>query len=108
MTLSFIINGFGGALANAQACGLVANLPTSPNAKMSMLHGTYAAGAFSSPLVATQFAASNRHWSLHYLTSLGVALTALSVLLYISRLRTQEGKLGRLGFGSQLTRHLLF
>lgn len=91
MALSYVLNGFGGALTNAQACGLVATLPTNPDAKMSMLHGIYGAGAFSSPLVATQFAASKNHWSLHYVTSLGLAVTALCVIVWVSRLRTQEG-----------------
>lgn len=93
MAVSYAINGFGEALQDAQANGLVATLPTNANGKMSIIHGIYGAGAFCSPLVATQFASMKEHWSFHFLTSLGVAMINLAVLLWVSKLKTQEGLL---------------
>lgn len=88
---AYAVNGFGEALQDAQANGLVALLPTSSNAKMSILHGVYGLGAFASPLVATQFSAMPDKWSLQFLTSLGVALTTFAALVAVSRFQTQDG-----------------
>lgn len=85
------MNGFGQALQDAQSNGLVALLPTNPNAKMSILHGVYGLGAFASPLVATQFSAMKDKWSFHFLTSLGVALVTFATLVAVSRFQTQDG-----------------
>lgn len=85
------MNGFGEALQDAQANGLVAVLPTNPNAKMSILHGVYGLGAFASPLAATQFSAMHEKWSFHFLTSLGVALINFAALVAVSRFQTQDG-----------------
>lgn len=93
MAVAYAINGFGEALQDAQANGLVATLPTNANGKMSILHGVYGAGAFCAPLVATQFASMKGNWSLHFLTSLGLAIINLAVLLWVSKLKTQEGSL---------------
>lgn len=48
------------------------------------------AGALCSPLVATQFA-QQRHWSFHYLASLGLAVINTVVLVGVFRLRRQDG-----------------
>lgn len=48
------------------------------------------AGAFLSPLVATQFA-QLPHWSFHYLTSLGIAVSNTLLLWVVFRLKTQDG-----------------
>lgn len=93
MAISYAINGFGEGLQDAQANGLVALLPTSPNTKMSMMHGVYGLGAFASPLVATQFSSMKDKWSYHYLTSLGVALITLATLVAVSRFKTQDGEI---------------
>ena len=56
-------------------------------------HSTCAGlGAFCSPLISTQFA-ERRHWSFHYLTSLGVAAINLIAQCAVLRFRTQEGGL---------------
>ena len=49
------------------------------------------AGALASPLVATQFA-QLRHWSFHYLVSLGIALSNTAILAIVFRFKTQDGK----------------
>lgn len=48
-------------------------------------------GAFCSPLISTQFS-EQRHWSFHYLTSLGVAMINLVAQCAVLRFRTQEGR----------------
>jgi fucose permease len=89
--ISYYINGFGGALGDAQSNGLVANLPTNAPAKMSILHGVYGLGAFVSPLVATQFSQIHR-WTFHYLTTLAIGLITTCALAYVTRLKSQDGK----------------
>lgn len=49
------------------------------------------AGALASPLVATQFS-QIRHWSFHYLASLGIAVCNSIILLWVFRMKTQDGK----------------
>ncbi|KZP18121.1 MFS general substrate transporter [Athelia psychrophila] len=87
--LGYAINGIGMALQDAQANGYVAGLRDNKEAKMGMLHAAYGAGAFASPLVATQFAQA-QHWSFHYLASLGIALLNAVVLIAIFRLKSQD------------------
>ncbi|KAJ7267042.1 major facilitator superfamily domain-containing protein [Mycena haematopus] len=94
--LSFVINGVGVAIQDAQANGYVASLKHSPEIKMGLLHGAYGAGALASPLVATQFS-QLRHWSFHYLASLGVAITNTVLLTFVFRLRTQDECLSLVG-----------
>ncbi|QRV90752.1 major facilitator superfamily transporter [Ceratobasidium sp. AG-Ba] len=89
MCIAYAINGFGIALQDAQANGFVAALPNNASAKMGLLHAAYGAGAFVSPLIATQFAQIPR-WSFHYLTSLGFAIANAITLLVVFRLRTQD------------------
>lgn len=48
------------------------------------------AGAFSSPLVATQFAQFS-HWSFHYLASLGIASINTVLLVAVFRFKSQDG-----------------
>lgn len=93
MAISYAIKGFGQGLQDTQANGLVALLPTSPNSKMSLMHAIYGLGAFVSPLVATQFSNMKDAWSYHFLTSLGVTLITLVVLIAVSRFKTQEGEI---------------
>lgn len=95
--ISYAINGFGEGLQDAQSNGMVACLPTSAGAKMSILHGIYGVGAFASPLVATQFSHMGNGWSFHFLTSLGVGLVNLAALVWISRFRTQDAILEDIG-----------
>ncbi|KAJ7121116.1 major facilitator superfamily domain-containing protein [Mycena epipterygia] len=94
--LSFVINGVGMAIQDAQANGYIASLKNSPETKMGLLHGAYGAGALASPLVATQFS-QIRHWSFHYLVSLGIALSNTLLLTCIFRLKTQDECLASVG-----------
>ncbi|KAK7039471.1 MFS domain-containing protein, partial [Favolaschia claudopus] len=87
--MSFIFNGFGIAIQNAQANAYVASLKHNSELYMGMLHASYGAGALSSPLAATQFA-QLQHWSFHYLVSLGLALSNTIVLTLVFRGRTQD------------------
>ncbi|KAK7039467.1 major facilitator superfamily domain-containing protein, partial [Favolaschia claudopus] len=95
---SFFLNGVGIAIQDAQANGYVASLRHSPEIKMGLLHGAYGAGALVSPLVATQFS-QLRHWSFHYLISLGIAITNTVILIWIFRLKTQDECLEVVGEG---------
>ncbi|KAJ7276082.1 MFS general substrate transporter [Mycena haematopus] len=105
--ISFIFNGFGIAIQNAQTNAYVASLRFNSELYMGMLHASYGnclqffrrnssvpcihigAGALSSPLLATQFA-QMRHWSFHYLISLGFALSNVIILTLTFRGRTLD------------------
>ncbi|KAK7012688.1 major facilitator superfamily domain-containing protein [Favolaschia claudopus] len=88
---SYIFNGFGLAVQNAQTNAYVASLRHNSELYMGILHAIYGAGALSSPLVATQFS-QMRHWSFHYLISLGLALSNVVILCLTFRFRSQNGK----------------
>jgi fucose permease len=77
-------------LQDAQANGYVATFKDKPEAKMAFLHAAYGAGALGSPLAATQFA-QIRHWSFHYLISLGIAISNSIILATVFRFKTQDG-----------------
>ncbi|KAF7977354.1 hypothetical protein HWV62_4157 [Athelia sp. TMB] len=98
--LGYTINGIGMALQDAQANGYVAGLRDNAEAKMGMLHAAYGAGAFCSPLVATQFAQAER-WSFHYLVSLGIALLNTVILIAVFRLKSQDDCLAQIGQAAQ-------
>ncbi|KAJ7033674.1 major facilitator superfamily domain-containing protein [Mycena alexandri] len=87
--LSFVINGVGVAIQDAQANGYIASLRRNSETKMGLLHGAYGAGALVAPIVATQFAQMNR-WSFHYLASLGVAISNTIVLTLVFRMKGQD------------------
>ncbi|OBZ67354.1 Bypass of stop codon protein 6 [Grifola frondosa] len=94
--LGYAINGFGIALQDASANGFVASLKDNQATKMGIMHAVYGMGALSSPLVATQFATLPR-WSFAYLTSLGVALLNLTLLIVVFRFKTQDECLAEIG-----------
>ncbi|KAJ7892856.1 MFS general substrate transporter [Mycena olivaceomarginata] len=94
--LSFVLNGVGIAIQDAQANGYVASLKSSSETKMGLLHGAYGAGALVAPLVATQFS-QLPHWSFHYLVSLGVAISNTLVLSSVFGLKTQDECLATVG-----------
>lgn len=48
-------------------------------------------GAFSSPLIATQFA-QRSHWSFHYLVLLGIALSNTFSLIAVFRFKDQDSQ----------------
>ena len=47
-------------------------------------------GAFTAPLVSTQFSQMH-HWSFHYLASLGLMFSSLIIQVTVYRFRTQDG-----------------
>ncbi|KAF9034189.1 MFS general substrate transporter [Hymenopellis radicata] len=92
----FVLNGVGLSLQDAQAVTYVASLKDHPEMKMMLLQASYGAGAFASPLVATQFA-TMEHWSFHYLVSLGLALINTAMLGFIFKWRDLDACLERVG-----------
>ncbi|KAF8312636.1 MFS general substrate transporter [Clavulina sp. PMI_390] len=88
LAVGYYIDGFGGALQDAQANTLLTMFPTNQHTKMMVGHGMYGLGALVSPLISTQFA-QKKHWSFMYLTSLGLAGLAAAVLLAVFQLRSQ-------------------
>ncbi|KAG5649600.1 hypothetical protein H0H81_002891 [Sphagnurus paluster] len=94
--VSYAINGLGIALQDAQANGFVASLKDNAEAKMGILHAVYGAGALCAPLVATQFA-QMRHWSFHFLISLGLSISNTLFLLAVFRFKDQDECLRQAG-----------
>lgn len=91
-----VLNGFGMAIQDAQANGYVASLENHKEIRMGVLHAVYGLGAFSAPLVSTQFS-TMRHWSFHYLSSLAIAVTSAVMAMVIFRFKTQEECLLEIG-----------
>ncbi|KAJ6487637.1 MFS general substrate transporter [Mycena sanguinolenta] len=116
--ISFSLSGFGIGppsfrMQNAQTNAYVASLRLNSELYMGMLHASYGeylqflggkfltctrigAGALSSPLLATQFA-QMKHWSFHYLVSLGLAVYNVIMLTLIFRGRTHDECLSLIG-----------
>ncbi|EPS95638.1 hypothetical protein FOMPIDRAFT_1132010 [Fomitopsis schrenkii] len=94
--LGYFVNGFGLALQDAGANSYVSSFSGGTETKMGIMHAVYGGCAFCSPLIATQFA-EQRHWSYHYLTSLGVATINLVAQCTVLRFRTQDECLAELG-----------
>ncbi|KAF8911914.1 major facilitator superfamily domain-containing protein [Mucidula mucida] len=92
----FVLNGVGLSLQDAQAVTYVASLKDDPEMKMMLLQASYGAGAFASPLVATQFS-TMEHWSFHYLVSLGLALINTAMLGFTFKWRDLDACLARVG-----------
>ena len=57
-----------------------------------MLHLNVGSGALISPFVATQFA-QMKHFSFHYFTALGIALSTTLLLIVVYRFKTANGEL---------------
>ncbi|EPQ52111.1 MFS general substrate transporter [Gloeophyllum trabeum ATCC 11539] len=98
LVCAYAIAGFGISLQNAQANGFVGSLKDHVAAKLCILHGSYGVGAFAAPLVATHFS-QTRHWSFHFLISIGIALTNTIVLTSVFRLKTQDEVMAEAGHG---------
>ncbi|KAJ7719020.1 MFS general substrate transporter [Mycena maculata] len=94
--LASVINGVGLAIQDAQANGYVASLSEDSEAKMGYVQAAYGAGALVAPLVSTQFA-QLRHWSFHYLVSLGITALNTIFLALVSRARNQDDCLAQIG-----------
>jgi len=79
----------GAVLQLSQVTGYMITMGTHINRKIAISQATYGAGALVAPLIATQFI-TMRHWSFHYLVSLGlVTLNAFSTSA-IFRLQPKE------------------
>ncbi|KAI0064407.1 MFS general substrate transporter [Artomyces pyxidatus] len=95
MVFSFGVAGFGIALQarqtsdNAAANAFVGSLKTNTHRFLGFLHGSYGLGAFAAPLAATHFA-QEKHWSFHYLISLGIAVSNVVVLAAVFKFKTQD------------------
>ncbi|KAJ7921499.1 major facilitator superfamily domain-containing protein [Mycena leptocephala] len=94
--LASVINGAGLAIQDAQANGYVAGLANNSETKMGYVQAAYGAGALVAPLVSTQFA-QMRHWSFHYLVSLGVTALNTIFLGLVFRAKTQDECLAQIG-----------
>ncbi|KAG8752025.1 hypothetical protein FRC14_007433 [Serendipita sp. 396] len=104
LCVMYALNGFGGAIQDAQANGLVASLHEHASEKMGLLHAIYGLGAFSSPLVSTQFAQLER-WSFHFLSTLGIAVINTVLLVLTVRNRSLEAVLRSIGSPPALDAH---
>ncbi|CAE6424301.1 unnamed protein product [Rhizoctonia solani] len=93
MALAFVLTGFGIGLQDALANGFVSALRNNPSVKMGVIQSLYGAGAFVSPLVATQFA-NHPRWSYHYMVPLVISSLNLVFLFSTFRFHTQEELLG--------------
>ncbi|KAI0645078.1 MFS general substrate transporter [Trametes meyenii] len=94
--LGYFANGFGIALQDAGANGYVASMKENTSTKMSILHAVYGLGAFSAPLIATQFAQMH-YWSFHYLVSLGISVSNTILLIAVFRFKDQDSDLAEIG-----------
>ncbi|KAG2109891.1 MFS general substrate transporter [Suillus discolor] len=81
---------------NAHSVGYIACIKENAEVKMGVFMAVYGAGALSSPLVATQFS-HLPHWNLHFLTSLGIAITNTIALIIVFRLKPQAECLSEIG-----------
>ncbi|KAK1223948.1 hypothetical protein PQX77_013169 [Marasmius sp. AFHP31] len=89
--MAYTINGVGLSIQDAQANGFVASLRENTETKMGLLHAAYGVGAFAAPLASTQFS-QLKHWSFHYLCSLGIAFINTMLVLVIFKLKNQDGE----------------
>src|SRR6266550_3301361 len=74
-----------GILHAAYGAWLHSYLPSAP------VKAYTGAGALCAPLVSTQFS-HLRHWSFHYLVSVGIAISNMAILATVFGFRTQDGK----------------
>ncbi|KAJ7194833.1 MFS general substrate transporter [Mycena pura] len=94
--LGGIINGAGVAVQDAQANAYVASIAENSETKMGFVQAAYGAGALIAPLVSTQFA-QQRHWSFHYIISLGITALNTAFLAFVFRAKHQEDCLAQIG-----------
>ncbi|KAG8963352.1 hypothetical protein FRC03_003113 [Tulasnella sp. 419] len=89
MCIAYGLCGFAMALQDAQSNAFIASIPRNASMNMGILHAVYGLGAFSSPLVATQFAQRPR-WSFHFLVSLGISVFNTVILVAVFKLKRQD------------------
>jgi len=89
--LTYIPNGLGLGLQDANANAFVTHLPGASQ-KMALIHAMYGFGAFVTPLVATQFAREDMKskWNFHYLCSLSLATVNFLALILTFRGKREE------------------
>jgi MFS family permease len=91
VAFSYIITGFGSSLVIAQSDALLAVLRTNRHAKMMIGHGCFGLGALVAPLASTQFARYPKHWSFHYMISMGLSLVNTLTLTAVFRFKDEKG-----------------
>ncbi|KIY47903.1 MFS general substrate transporter [Fistulina hepatica ATCC 64428] len=94
--LAYCFVGFGMSLQNAQANGFVGSLKTNMTTKLGIMHAAYGFGAFCSPFAATHFSES-KHWSYHWIISIGLAFTNCLALLLVFRGKRQDQLMAEAG-----------
>ncbi|KAF8805637.1 MFS general substrate transporter [Phlegmacium glaucopus] len=94
--LSFGLGGIGIAFQDASANGFIAILQNDSEYKMGFIHAAYGLGALAAPLSATHFSQLT-HWSSHYLVSLSLALSNISILAGVFRFSAQDECLQQAG-----------
>lgn len=94
--ICFALNSFGIAIQDSQAIGYVASIKDRAETRMGILAAGYGLGALLAPIVATQFAQA-RHWSFHYLISLGIAISNTIFLITVFRFKTYNECLIEIG-----------
>ncbi|KAB5590880.1 hypothetical protein CTheo_5663 [Ceratobasidium theobromae] len=92
-TFPFPVMCLGFGLQDAQSNGFVGSLRHNASAKMGLIHSVYGAGAFISPIIATQFA-QRSNWSYHYLIPLALASLNTILIFTVFGFHTQEELLG--------------
>ncbi|KAG8851520.1 hypothetical protein FRB96_009193 [Tulasnella sp. 330] len=86
----YTLNGLAGSLQTASCNIFVSGMAGETRARnLGIMHAMFGTGALLSPLVATQFA-QQRHWSFHYLTSLGFAVVNNILVIVAFRWKRQE------------------
>ncbi|KAJ7288976.1 major facilitator superfamily domain-containing protein [Mycena rebaudengoi] len=93
---SCVINGVGLSIQDAQGNGYVASFSDNSGVKMGLLQASYGVGALVAPLVSTQFA-QLRHWSFHYLISVGISTLNTVFLIVVFRGKTQDECMAQIG-----------
>ncbi|KAG9014374.1 hypothetical protein FRB94_012780 [Tulasnella sp. JGI-2019a] len=86
----YMLNGLAGALQTASCNIFVTGMaPENRPSNLGIMHAMFGTGALVAPLVATQFA-QQRHWSFHYLTSLGFAAVNNVLVIVVFKWKRQE------------------
>ncbi|EJD07335.1 MFS general substrate transporter [Fomitiporia mediterranea MF3/22] len=87
---AFLFIGWSISIQVAQSNSYVASLSENSSKKMGFMHAGFGLGAVCSPLAATQFAKMPRHWSFHYIISLGIAMVNTLLLVFVFKGKTQD------------------
>ncbi|KAG8892984.1 hypothetical protein FRC01_013838, partial [Tulasnella sp. 417] len=102
LCIALFVNGWGLSLQDAGSNAFIASIPRNEKTNMGILHAMYGVGAFVCPFVATQFA-QQKHWSFHFLCSMGVAILNVALLLYVFRLKPQSHFISEAGHPEETT-----